>query len=92
MLGGIEAGGSKFVCVVGTGPDDLRAETRVPTTTPAETLREVLSFFRAQQDAHGPLEAIGIGSFGPVDLQPASPRYGSITSTPTTTCTSTRRC
>ena len=82
MLGGIEAGGSKFVCVVGTGPDDLRAETRVPTTTPAETLREVLSFFRAQQDAHGPLEAIGIGSFGPVDLQPASPRYGSITSTP----------
>lgn len=82
MVGGIEAGGTKFVCVVGTGPDDLRAETRVPTTTPAETLREVVSFFRAQRDAHSPVEALGIGSFGPVDLDPASPTWGFITATP----------
>jgi fructokinase len=81
-FGGIEAGGTKFVCVVGTGPDDVRAEARVPTTTPAETLGEVLRFFRAEQAIHGPLHAIGIGSFGPVDLQPTSSRYGSITSTP----------
>ena len=82
IFGGIEAGGTKFVCVVGTGPGDVRAEARVPTTSPGETLGEVLRFFRAEQAIHGPLHAIGIGSFGPVDLQPTSPRFGSITSTP----------
>jgi fructokinase len=82
LVGGIEAGGTKFRCVVGTGPGDIRAETRVPTTLPADTLAEVLRFLRAQQAAHGPLGAIGIGSFGPVDLHPASARFGHITSTP----------
>jgi len=82
LVAGIEAGGTKFVCAVGTGPDDIRAETRVPTTTPAETLDRVLRFFHDQQAAHGALEAIGIGSFGPVDLHPASARFGHITSTP----------
>ena len=82
LLGGIEAGGTKFVCVVGTGPDDIRAKARVPTTSPDETLDGVLRFFRAQAAQHGPLTAIGIGSFGPVDLNPASPRWGFITSTP----------
>lgn len=82
MLGGIEAGGSKFVCVIGTGPADLRAELRVPTTTPAETLRAVAAFFHAQRQLHGPIEALGIGSFGPVDLDPASATWGFITATP----------
>jgi fructokinase len=82
LLGGIEAGGTKFVCVVGTGPDDLRAELRVPTTSPRETLATALQFFQAQQAAHGRLDALGIGSFGPVDLRPASAGFGSITSTP----------
>lgn len=82
MLGGIEAGGTKFVCVIGTGPDDLRAELRVPTTTPAETLRAVLGFFDSQRPLHGPIEALGIGSFGPVDLDPESPTWGFITATP----------
>lgn len=82
LLGGIEAGGSKFVCVVGTGPDDLRAELRVPTTSPGETLATVLQFFQAQQATHGRLHALGIGSFGPVDLDPASAHFGYITSTP----------
>lgn len=82
MLGGIEAGGTKFVCVIGTGPDDLRAELRVPTTTPAETLRAVIAFFDRQRHLHGPIEALGIGSFGPVDLDPSSPTWGFITATP----------
>jgi fructokinase len=82
LLGGIEAGGTKFVCVVGTGPDDLRAELRVPTTSPRETLATALQFFQAQQDRHGRLDALGIGSFGPIDLDPASVRFGFITSTP----------
>ena len=82
LYAGIEAGGTKFVCVVGAGPDDIRAQARIATTTPEATLRETLEFFRAQRAQHGPLTAAGIASFGPVDLDPASPTYGFITSTP----------
>ncbi len=82
LLGGIEAGGTKFVCVAAHGAGDILADTRVPTTTPAATLAAVVAFFRAQQDQHGRFAAIGIGAFGPVDLRPGSPRFGSITSTP----------
>ncbi len=80
LYGGIEGGGTKFVCAVGTGPEDVRAMVRFPTTTPAETLRRVVEFF--QEPQHGPLAAIGIASFGPVDPNPASPTFGYITSTP----------
>ncbi|MGQ9614295.1 ROK family protein [Chloroflexus sp.] len=80
LYGGIEAGGTKWVCAIGTGPDDIRAEVRFPTTTPVETLANAIAFFRAHEPAH--LAAIGVGSFGPVDLNPASPSYGSITTTP----------
>jgi fructokinase len=79
LYGGIEAGGTKFVCAIGTGPDDLLAIETIPTTTPAETFAQVIRFFRS---ASKPLAAIGIGSFGPVDLHPESPTYGYITSTP----------
>jgi fructokinase len=82
LYAGIEAGGTKFVCVVGAGPDDIRAEARFPTTSPEATLRQVLEFFREQRAQHGPLTAAGIASFGPVDLDPASPTYGFVTSTP----------
>jgi fructokinase len=78
LFGGIEAGGTKFVCAVGTGPGDVRAETRFPTTTPEETLQQAVDFFEGQ----GELAAIGIGAFGPVDPDPTSPHYGSITTTP----------
>jgi fructokinase len=77
MLGGIEAGGTKFVCAVGTGPSDLQS-TEIPTTSPAQTIERAVTFFRA----HQPLNAIGIGSFGPVDPRPESPTFGYITSTP----------
>ena len=82
LYAGLEAGGTKFNCVVGAGPDDIRAETRIPTTTPEATLREALEFFRAQRATLGPLTAAGVASFGPVDLDPASATYGFITSTP----------
>ena len=81
MFGGLEAGGTKCVCAVGTGPDDVRAETRFPTTTPAATLARAVEFFRAQA-ARTPLAAIGVACFGPLDLDPASPSHGSITTTP----------
>ena len=82
LYAGLEAGGTKFNCVVGAGPDDIRAERRIPTTTPEATVREALEFFRAQRAALGPLTAAGVASFGPVDLDPASATYGFITSTP----------
>jgi fructokinase len=79
--GAIEAGGTKFVCMVGSGPNDIRAEVRFPTTTPTETIGRAAAFFK--QQAQGVrLSAIGIGSFGPVDLDPASPTFGYITTTP----------
>jgi fructokinase len=78
LFGGIEAGGTKFVCAVGTGPDDIRAETRFPTTTPKETIEQAIAFFKQQE----PIEALGIASFGPVDPNPTSPTFGYITFTP----------
>ena len=77
LYGGIEAGGTKFVCVAGTGPGDIRAEVRIDTTTPQRTLDEVIAFFRAQRKQLGPFKAIGIACFGPLDL-----KAGRITSTP----------
>lgn len=78
LWGGIEAGGTKFVCAVARGPGDLMAETRFPTTIPAETIGRAVAFFRQQ----GPMQAIGIASFGPLDPNPSSPTFGHITSTP----------
>ena len=78
VFGGIETGGSKWECAVGTGPDDLRATVTIPTTTPDETIDRALAFFERE----GPVDAIGIGSFGPVDQEPSSPSWGHITTTP----------
>ena len=81
LFGGIEAGGTKFVCAVGTGPDDLRDEIRFPTTTPDETIGQAVAYFKEQADQE-PLAAIGIASFGPVDPDPKSDNWGYITTTP----------
>jgi fructokinase len=81
LWGGIEAGGTKFVCAVGTGPDDLRVEVRFPTTTPEDTIGQAIEFFH-EQSRQEPLSAVGIASFGPVDPNPASPTFGYITTTP----------
>lgn len=83
LYGGIEAGGTKFVCAVGSGPGDIREELRFPTTRPAETIGRALEFFKVQQARLGqPLDALGIAAFGPLDPDPASPDFGHITSTP----------
>ena len=81
LFGGIEAGGTKFVCAVGTGPDDIHAETRFPTTNPDETISRAVDFFIKFHEKES-LSAIGIASFGPVDLNPESKTYGYITKTP----------
>jgi fructokinase len=77
-LGGVEAGGTKWVLAVGSSPDDLGDVTTIPTTSPRETLERVGEFF----DRHSEITALGIGSFGPIDLRKGSPRYGTITTTP----------
>jgi fructokinase len=73
----MEGGGTKFICAVGTGPDDILAEIRIPTTTPRETLAKAILFFKKQK-----VDALGLAPFGPLDLDPSSPSYGVITSTP----------
>lgn len=82
LFGGIEGGGTKFVCAVGAGPGQIDAETRFGTTTPAETLERAIDFFKEQEKERGRLAAIGFGSFGPIDPRPASPTFGYVLSTP----------
>lgn len=82
LFGAIEAGGTKFLCALGSGPDGLRAQTRIPTTSPTETLGRVISFFQQAQPEHGLLAAIGLACFGPLDPDPHSPTFGHILTTP----------
>lgn len=82
LVGGIEAGGTKFVCAIGTGPDDVRAIERFPTTSPEETLQRTIQFFKDQSTDLGPVASIGVGSFGPVDPHLNSSTFGYVTSTP----------
>ena len=82
LYGAVEAGGTKFACMVGTGPADMREQVRFPTTSPVATLLEAMTFFRSAESRLGKLAAVGVASFGPVDLRPDSPTYGFITSTP----------
>jgi fructokinase len=82
LFGGIEGGGTKFICAVGTSPDDIRRETRIPTTTPEETLGQAVSFFQEAIQDFGSLSALGVATFGPVDPNPASASYGFILPTP----------
>lgn len=77
-FGGIEAGGTHWNCAVGDGEGEIAAAETFATTTPAETIGRVVDFFAAQ----GPLSALGVGCFGPVELDRASPRWGRITTTP----------
>jgi fructokinase len=78
LIGGIEGGGTKFVCAVGTGPDDIRDEIRYPTGTPEESISRALDFFRQFED----LRAVGIACFGPLDPDPKSDTFGYVTTTP----------
>src|SRR3990172_9503649 len=80
LYGGIEAGGTKFVCAVGSNPDDLCVNV-IETTTPDETISRVIAYFK-EQNSTKKLSSIGIGSFGPIDLNRNSKTYGFITSTP----------
>jgi fructokinase len=81
FYGGIEAGGTKFVCVVASGPGQIVDEIRYMTTTPDETLGKAIQFFYPFV-ASGQVRTIGVGAFGPLDSNPQSPTYGFVTTTP----------
>jgi fructokinase len=81
LYGGLEAGGTKFVCCVASGPGNIVEEVRFATTTPQETLKKTIQFFEPfVQDRR--VKSIGVGCFGPLDLDPASPTFGFVTATP----------
>jgi fructokinase len=77
LYGLVEAGGTKFILGVAAGKDDIRAVTRIATTTPARTIAAMCDWFGRQ----GVLHAFGVASFGPLDLDPASASWGHITAT-----------
>jgi len=77
LYGCIEAGGTKFVCAVGRSPETLSEPVHIPTTDPATTLTAVVDYFRRMPR----VDAFGIASFGPADVDPASPRFGNILKT-----------
>lgn len=79
LIGGIEAGGTKFVCAVGDESGHIIEKTSFPTEGPEETLQEVKRFF-----SNHSITALGVGSFGPVDLDKESDTYGTILNTPKT--------
>lgn len=78
MIAGIEAGGTKFVLAVGPSPTQIAAKDSIPTRTPEETLAEAAAWF----ERHGRIDALGIASFGPVQLDTSSSDWGKITNTP----------
>ena len=82
LLAGVELGGTKCVCILGSGPDDVRAMERLPTGDREETLRQIEGVLERWRQQHGTARALGIASFGPIDLRPGSSTYGFITSTP----------
>lgn len=77
LLGSIEAGGTKFVCAVGNENYQVKDETSFPTTTPAETLQKTVDYFKKFD-----VDAIGIASFGPIEVRKTADNYGYITDTP----------
>lgn len=77
LIGGIEAGGTKMVCAIGDENGNIKDRMSIPTGKPEETLAEIIRYFEKWE-----IEALGIGSFGPVDLNRNSKTYGHITKTP----------
>jgi fructokinase len=84
LVGAIEGGGTKFVCAVGSGPgDQLLARVEFPTgDDPKALMATVVDWLKVQEKSFGRLAALGVASFGPIDLHRSSPTYGFITSTP----------
>jgi fructokinase len=82
LIATLESGGTKMVAALASGPDDILVRERIPTTAPDETISALVNFFTQASSQFGQPEALAIGTFGPADLNPDSPTYGHITTTP----------
>ena len=82
LVGAIEAGGTKFVLALAQADGGILMRRRIPTQTPAEAFPAIASFFAEASESHGAIAAFGVASFGPIDIDPASPGYGTFTTTP----------
>ncbi len=80
IYGAVEGGGTKFVCMVGTGPADVVDEVTIPTTSPTETIGAVIEFL-ARKRSGVELAAVGVATFGPIGLDPESDTYGCVLKT-----------
>lgn len=82
IFGAIEAGGTKFVLAIAGTDGTILARERIATRGPDETLADANRWFTAQEARYGAIAALGVASFGPLDIDPASPTYGVIGPTP----------
>lgn len=78
LYGGIEAGGTKFICAVGNSAGEITARVEIATGSVNETMEAVCNFFKQNPE----IAALGVGSFGPVNLNPSAAQFGYITQTP----------
>lgn len=81
LFGCIEAGGTKFVVGIAASPSDIRETARFDTISPDETIGAAIAWLRDRQVTHGRLHAVGIASFGPLELDRDAPDWGYITAT-----------
>jgi fructokinase len=82
MLGGIEAGGTKIICAVGSSHGQILASETFPTADPVVSFQQVCAFFDKAQASHGRIAAIGVAAFGPINTDTGSPTYGTLKRTP----------
>ena len=75
VLGAVEGGGTKFVCMIGTGPDDVIDQITIPTTVPEETIGAAIEFLARPRPGLR-LVSVGVATFGPICLDRSSPEYG----------------
>lgn len=81
LMGGVELGGTKCVCILASGSNDIHDQVRIPTGRPDETLDAIQTVLTGWAESVG-FAALGVGSFGPLDLSPTSPTYGTVVNTP----------
>ena len=77
LIGALEAGGTKMVCALGNENGTILEQVSIPTTTPEETVEQIVRYFKDKD-----IKALGVAAFGPVDVKPQSPTYGRILDTP----------
>lgn len=82
IFAGVEMGGTKCICILGTEPNDILAQEVLPTGDPASTLESIAQVLERWSGSHGDFRALGVAAFGPLDLRRDAPTYGRIGTTP----------